>query len=94
MNVAIVRPFTRRSLLWLAVLFGFSALLVQVTWYIVPWSVTKLMAPGAIKNAHATYSDSCGPKDLATMVAGPMTIENPASIALIKCRANVREAVR
>ena len=69
MDVPIVQPFTRRSLFWFAILFGLSAVMIQVTWYVVPWIVTNVMAPNTIKIARAIYGGSCGHRDVTAIVS-------------------------
>src|SRR5262249_36307466 len=69
MDAPIVRPFTRRSLFWFAILLGLSAIMIQLTWYVVPWVVTNVMAPNTIKVARAIYGGDCGPRDVTANVS-------------------------
>ena len=82
MDVPIVQPFTRRSLFWFAILFGLSAVMIQVTWYVVPWIVTNVMAPNTIKIARAIYGGSCGHRDVTAIVSEHCEGRSSCNIAL------------
>ena len=69
MDVPIVQPFTRRLLFSFAILFGMSAVMIRVAWYIVPWIVMNVMAPNTIQIAHANYGGSCGARDVTAIVS-------------------------
>jgi hypothetical protein len=65
----IVRPFTGRSLLWLAILFSVAGVAIRVAWLAVPWAVGTYMAPGAIHISQASHGGTCDGADVTVAVA-------------------------
>jgi hypothetical protein len=63
----IIRPFTRRSLFWWAVLLCIASVTIRLLWPIVPLIVTKYMVLGTIHIVHAAYGGSCSARDVTVI---------------------------